>query len=112
MFPDRRSEAKLGGNVELLRDFVSNRGASNLVLQRKHTWGLKRASCKGINPIRTDLSPVKTSLDSRPAVCILCFGFFLVQLEIHLVTSREMSFPLSGLEVKIRSNFCLDTSNN
>ena len=47
--------------MELLRDFVSNRGASNLVLQRKQTWSLKRASCKGINPIRTDLSPVKTS---------------------------------------------------
>lgn len=79
-------------------------------------------SCKGnthrvsegplVNPLRTDLSPVKTSLASGPAVCILCFGFFMVQLEIHLVTSREMSFPLSGSEVEIRSNFSLDTSNN
>lgn len=73
---------------------------------------MHRVSSKGINPIRADLSPVKTSLASRPADCILCSGFLMVQLEIRLVTSREMSFPLSGPEVKIRTDFCLDTSKD
>lgn len=41
--------------MELLRDFVSKRGASNLVLQGKHKQGLKRASGEVISPIGTDV---------------------------------------------------------
>lgn len=55
-------------------------------------------SCKGsthriskaplvISPMRKDLSPAKTGLACKPAVCVLCLDLFVVQLDIGLVTS-------------------------